>query len=266
MKRLVIAELRNRRRGLLALGAAIFAFVLLLAGSYRAIGGPDTSGFLSPENTPSFVRALSGSETTDILQPKHYVGFGFNHPLFLVLTLAVVISIAAGGIAGDVESGRAQLFYSRPIRRYRLVLARVTTMAMAELSVLAVSVAAVALGTRLAPDLGGTLPAAIAVLAQYAGVAAVVGGAAFLASSLTRTRSAATGLAVAFAAGMYLIDFVSLLVDRVRAIRWFTPFGYYDPLTVASRGVNAGRLVVLFAAGGVLVAAACAVTERRDVV
>jgi hypothetical protein len=54
------AELRNRRRGLAALLAAVFAFVLLLAGSYQAIGGADSTGFLSPENTPSFVRALSG--------------------------------------------------------------------------------------------------------------------------------------------------------------------------------------------------------------
>ena len=266
MKRLVAAELRNRRRGLLALGAAVFAFVLLLAGSYQALGGPNTTGFLSPKNTPSFVRALSGSQTTDIMQPKHYVGFGFNHPLFLVLTLAVVISIAAGGIAGDVESGRAQLFYSRPIRRSRLVLVRVATMALAELAALVASLVAVAIGTQLAPDLGGTLPAAAAVLAQYAGLAAVVGGAAFLASSMTRTRSAATGTAVAFTAGMYLLDFVSLLVDRARALRWLTPFGYYDPLTAAARGVNAARLAVLFVAAALLVGAACVVTEHRDVV
>jgi ABC-2 type transport system permease protein len=200
------------------------------------------------------------------MQPKHYIGFGFNHPMFLVLTLAIVISIAAGGIAGDVESGRAQLFYSRPIRRSRLVLARVATMAVAEVAALGVSLGAVAIGTRVAPDLRGTLAGAASVLVQYTGVAAVVGGAAFLASSLTRTRSAATGLAVAFTAGAYLLDFVSLLVDRARPLRWLTPFGYYDPLAAASHGVDAGRLAVLCVVAAVLVASACLVTERRDLV
>jgi len=60
---------------------------------------------------------------------------------------------------------------------------------------------------------------------------------AFTASSLSRTRGEAMGLAVALPAGAYLVNVVSLLWTKISWIGHVDPFHYFQA-TAAAQGIN----------------------------
>lgn len=267
MKRLAWAEWRMRRRSVAALAAGAFFFLFVVAATYQAFGGPDLSAQLFGGKPPRAIAAFSGSREGDIFSPRHYLAFGFNHPLFLVLTLAIAVSIGAGSVAGDVETGRAELLYARPVPRLRVLATRLLLWLPAQCAVVTGALGGALAGAQVAPDLRGAEPERVAWVAlQYLPVAAVVAGAAFLASARARTRSGAVGATVGIVAAAYLLNFVSLVWSPLDAARWATPFGYYEPLAVADAGPVWWKAAVLLGVAAVLFAAAARALSRRDLV
>jgi ABC-2 type transport system permease protein len=263
-----MAELRSRVRSLAAITIGAFLFLLSVAATYQAFGGAEMSTKFFSGKTPAAMAAFSGSKTTDLFSPKHYLAFGFNHPLFLVLTLAVALSIGGRSIAGDVESGRAELLYSRPVARSRILLAHGLMWLIAQTLVISAAVAGAVAGTRLSPDLknSGVGFNLVWVGVQYFGVTAVFAGAAFAASALVRSRSAALGVAIGVTALSYLVNFVSLLWEPIESLGRATPFGYYEPMEVATGGLAIGKLAVLLGVTVILFVIADVALEHRDLV
>lgn len=263
---LIRAELRARRRSLGALGAAAFVFLLALAGTYTALGGAAGLAQSFGRRTPAFFSAFAGSRNVNLFTPANFVGFGFLHPLFLVLTLTVGISIGAAAVAGDIETGRVELLYPCPIRRATVLNARLAVWAGMQIAVIAAGVAGSWAGTRLSHDLSGVDPMLYARLAAaYLPLAAVFGAVAFLASAMTRTRSHALSAAVGLAALAYLVNFVALLWHPVAWAQRLTPFGYYTPLDSPDR-VDLANVAILLSVAVVLLVAAQWWLQRRDLV
>ena len=267
MNRLLAAELRALGGKVAALGVGAFAFLFAVAATYQAFGGKAMPAKLFGGRPPSGIAAFSGSRSGDLFSPKHYLAFGFNHPLFLVLTLAVAVSLGARSVAGDVETGRAELVYSRPVARRKILVSHIAVWLAAQLAVIAAAVAGALLGSRISPDLRSAGAGRVVwVAAQYVGVAAFVAGLSFAVSALTRTRSAAMGITVGITALAYLVNFVSVLWQPIAWARWLSPFGYYDPMAAATAGVGLARLTALVGAAAALFAVAVAALERRDLV
>ena len=177
MRRVLAAEFTARRRSLGALTAGAFAFLFAVAATYQAFGGKAMSGKLFGGRLPAGVAAFSGSRSGDLFSPEHYLAFGFNHPLFLVLTLAVAISLGARSVAGDVETGRAELLYTRPVARRKILAAHIALWALTQLTVIAAAVAGALIGSRISPDLRAAGAGRIVwVAVQYVGVASFVAG------------------------------------------------------------------------------------------
>ena len=260
------ADLELRSRTLIGLGLGVFAFLLLLGGTYEALGGAEALGRQFGDKTPSMFSAFSGSRGANIFEPQQYLAFGFNHPLFLVLTLTVAIGIGTDAVAGDVENGRAELLYTRPIARTRILDMRIVVWSIAQVLVVGCALAGAALGSRLSSDLRGVdLISIVWVATQYLPLAAFVGGLAFAASALMPTKGRATGLTIALVAGAYLANFVSLLWSPARFVRLLEPFGYYSPLE-AVHGPDWGHAAVLLAAAVALMLVARFAVKRRDLV
>ncbi len=266
MRSLVFAELRSRVRSLSAIAVGVFLLLFTGGATYQSFGGPQMASEMFGGEPPAALMALSGSRSTDLFSPKRYIGLGFNHPLFLALTLSVAIAIGARAIAGDVETKRAQLLYSRPVARSRILLAHGLLWLASQVVVIAAAVAGAMVGSQLSPDLraAGVGANLIWVGVQYFGVAAVFAGASFTSSALLHSRSAALGAAVGVAALSYLINFVSLLWSPLEALGKATPFGYYEPLEVSSGGLAVGKLAVLLGVAVVLFVATDVVLEHRD--
>ena len=138
MRTLISADLRSRWRSLAALTGGCFTVLIVLSGTYTAYGGAAAfEKSFGGGHTPKLFSAFSGSADTDIFSPEHFLAFGFGHPLFLVLALSVAVTSGVAAVATDVETGRAELLFSAPVPRGRLLNARITAWAAAQAGVIA---------------------------------------------------------------------------------------------------------------------------------
>ena len=246
----------------LAIGTAVFVAAL---ASIEALGGLSDVGRRAFGDTPPALAALAGSRSGfDVFTPLGLLAFAFNHPFFLALSLAIGVAIGSAAIAGDVESGRAQLWYVRPVPRHRILRGRMLFCLLAQILVVAAGVAGGVLASVVSDTLGadGVAVAARAGV-QFLPLALVVAGTAFAVSAFAPTRARALGgvLGIVFLA--YLTNFVSLLWSGAGLLRWITPFGYYDPLGVIE-GIRWPDVAVLISVTVALLAVAHVGLARRD--
>jgi ABC-2 type transport system permease protein len=144
-------------------------------------------------------------------------------------------------------------------------------MVLAKAAAVAVSVAAVALGTfaglvaGVAAAGGGIAVGNLAAMALHLAFFGLAFGALALALAATTGRAAiASGGAAAFGVLMFLVNGFAPLVDGIGWLKYLSPFYYcsgHDPI---ANGVNLGDLAVLGAAAVVLTALAVFGMTRRD--
>jgi ABC-2 type transport system permease protein len=264
MRRFAIAELRARTRMIAGLAAGAFTFLLIMGLAYHSVGVEGLGGGLR-DGVPRALSAFSGSRHGDVLSPRGWMGLGFNHPMMMITTLTAAISIGAGVVAGEVDSGRAQLLFSRPVARTRFLAAALGVYLAAELAVLAAALGGAFLGAAISADLrhaalGGMAWAPLQLLPLTLLVVSV----AAVASALSELRTHALGAAIGVVVLAYLANVVSGMIDALDWLRWCTPFGYYDPGDAIAHGPRPWPIVALVGASAVLLAVASAVLERRD--
>ncbi len=264
MRRLLWADLAARRRMIagLALGTAVF---VLAIASIEAIGGLSDIGRRAFGETPPALAAMAAARAGfDVFSPLGILAFAFNHPFFLALSLAIGVAAGSAAIAGDVESGRAQLWYTRPVPRHRILHGRVLFWLLAQALVIIAGVAGGVIASLTSDTLGRDgIRVALLAGVQFFPLALVVGAVAFAVSAFVATRARAIGGAVGVVFLAYLVNFLSLLWSPAETLRWITPFGYYDPLGVVE-GVRWLDVVVLAAAAMVLLVVAHLGLARRD--
>jgi putative exporter of polyketide antibiotics len=265
MTSLVQAELMSRRRWLAGLAAGAFTFLFVLGLSFSSIGLGAFKGMLETQSRPKIYDAFAGSEGADFLHARGWLAFGFTHPLFLVLTLSVAIGVGAAAIAGEVESGRTELVFSRPVSRTGALLGWIAVWAVAEMVVIAAALAGAAVGAAASSDIGADDIGGLAQTAlQYLPLAFFIAAATFLASALARTRGRAVGAAAAIVVGAYLVNFIAGLFDGLGWMHDISPFGYYDAFAAADDGVSWGDALLLAGGGAVFLIGARIAFERRD--
>ncbi|HEX6336147.1 MAG TPA: ABC transporter permease subunit [Jiangellaceae bacterium] len=264
MKRLLWADVAARRRMIAGLVVGTAVFVLALA-SIEAIGGLSEVGRQAFGEAPPALSALAGSRSGfDVFTPLGLLAFAFNHPFFLALSLAIGVAIGTAAIAGDVESGRAQLWYTRPVPRHLILRGRLVFWLLAQICVVAAGVAGGVLASLLSDSLG-TDGAGVAIRAgvQFLPLALFIGALSFAVSAFAPTRARALGRTLGITFLAYLANFVSLLWSTAEPLRWITPFGYYDPLGVV-QGIRWWDAVALSTAAAALILIAHAGLARRD--
>lgn len=262
------AELRARARPLIGTAIGAFAFMSFLAGTYEAIGGAEMfNRFLGSAEEPTFLSAFTGSrDVRFITGPLEYLAFGFNHPFFLVLGMLMGVAVGSDAVAGDVETGRAELIYTRPVRRSALLDARALVALTAELVVVVAAWCGLVFGGVFSDDVASAGPWRLApVVPQFMALATFATALSLLASSSTSRRGVAVGICVGVLAAGYLAHFVSLLWEPVGWLSSLTPFGYYTPFD-AIGGFAWSDAAVLTGCALMMHLGARAVVERRDLV
>jgi ABC-2 type transport system permease protein len=252
---------------LAALAAGTFVFVFALAGTYVAFGGATAMSSTFGQDLPSFYSAFAGTrDSTNLFAPVNYLALGFVHPLYLVLTLSVAVSIGTASVAGDVETGRAEMLFTAPVDRRAVLDARLSLWAVAQLAVVAAGFLGGLAGMLVSPDIRAVGIAALARIAlQYLPLAALVGALAFAASAVSASRGRALGIAIGVPTFGYLLNFVGLLWRPADPLRWVSPFRYYVPARAAA-GFEVADMAVLLGVSLVLVAGARTALQRRDLV
>jgi ABC-2 type transport system permease protein len=257
---LALALLRSWRRVLaMALGFGLFELVVGL--SYASVDENTIRSLV--EELPPAIKALASN--ADVASPAGYLGSGFFHPVALTLQAALVVSMAAMA-ARDMEDGPAELMLSRPLPRWRWLVAYAAAL-VAGLAVVALGGwigGAIAASTvdALAPvDLGGLALVSIGGFLCFL----VVGAVALVTATLGHTTGRAIGWAAAFAIVSYAINYLAQVWTVVEPIGPLSVFHYYDPAKILGRDDLPGSDVLVLALAALVVGvAAHAFMSRRE--
>lgn len=257
-------ELRRLRVATAAYTASLGGYGLLIALVYPAVRS-------NREALERVVAAmprgmLAAFAVTDVSSPAGHLGGQLFNLLWPLLVGVFAVSSGGASVAREVELGTIELWLTAPHTRARLLLTRFGALLLALTAVSVLSLALTASGMALVGErfsLGAWLAAgAELLLLSYA-----MAGVATLCSSVSSTRAAASGAASAAWLLAWLFSVLAGLSERLRPLRWCTPFTAFSPQTALATGrVDVAHLAVLGALAALSVAGAAAAFERRDAV
>lgn len=256
MTALIAAQLRDRRRALLAWGLPLGLMSALIVAIYPSV--EDALAEAIRDYPPALKEAFGIGELANVEQYLE------AEMLSLIVPLAVgylAVRSVASGLSGAAESGRLDVLLSAPVSRGRLVAAGFAATAIELAAVLAVSLLLTAAGSALA-DAGLSLGATLAGFADVWPLALLFAGLGIVVTGLSLRTSVVTGSVAGVLVGMYVADLIGRLDTNLDWVRYGSVFRYYgdaiedgiEPLAFC--GVLAAA-VGLAALGGLLF-------ERRD--
>ena len=169
-------------------------------------------------------------------------------------------------VAKEVEDGTSEIWLSIPASRWRLLLAKMTALAVALLGVvvagvLGVQLSAVLVGATVSATgllaLGAVMTAFLFVIAAYSG----------LLSSMFSSRGVASGIAFGITLASYVVWLVGGLSDQWRQLKNLSIFTAYTPQKALETGsIDATSLGIVVAITVVCVLASLLTFQRRDAI
>lgn len=252
--------LRERRRGLIAWSAGLTLLVAILAAYWPTIrDSTDLQSFM--RDLPEGLRAVVGEG--DYTTPAGYLNgelFSFMAPLLL---LVVAIGMGARAIPGEEDRGTADLLFSAPIGRTRILLEKVAAGLLVLTLLGAVLFATLALGAAAfdmdiaVGRLAAVSAATVLLTLPFAAVALAVGCA-------TGARGVALGVASGLAVGAFLLETLGSIVDSLDGWRELSPWAWYASDDVLSAGLELTNVALLVGTAAALTAVAAVALQHRD--
>ncbi len=264
----MLAQLvRRSRGGLSALTIGLFFFEYIQPVAIDTFGNLDQLISIMDLVPKPFLALMN--VTPEVVEQVGLPGFlalGFTHPVYHLLVSAVVIWIAARGLAGEMESGQVQVSLARPVSRRQFYLARVLAVAFIALWVSIVASLGNIAGFLVArPDGSMDKWHFAAQTGTSLLLALTIGGVALLVSARANRMGQAVGWAAGFLIVSYVIDYFATLWSFLDPLQPFSVFNYYDPPTALANGsIPAGNALVLGATALVCALGGLLVFERRD--
>jgi beta-exotoxin I transport system permease protein len=258
-----LKTLRDARRGFAWWSVGLVGLTAMMVSVYPSVHENAALNKLV-RDYPKALRGFLGlGGALDYTSASGYLSielFSFVVPLLLIIA---AIAAGSGAIAGEEERGTLDLLLSLPVTRTRVVLEKLSALAV-ELAALGLVLwLALVVGARSAGmEIGAGKLAAATVNAVV--LAIVYGALALLLGCATGRRGASIGVAAAAAVGAYVLNSLAPLAHVLAGGRKLSPFYYYaahNPLRV---GLEPLHLLVLVAAAAVLSAAAVAGMRGRD--
>ena len=214
------------------------------------------------EALPEFLRNVIGLE--EFGTPVGYLQTELFTFLAPVLILTYAIGAGARAIAGEEERQTADLLFTTPVTRRRVVVEKWTAMLAGASTIgfalwLAIVLIAPLFGLRI--DLGAA--AAACLMLVLLGLS--LGSIALLIGCWTGRRGLASGATAALAVASLLIDALAPAVEGLGWLQRTSLFFYFDELRPLANGLDAAHALVLGAVAIVALVAAVAAFDRRDV-
>ncbi len=259
---LLLKTWRDHLKGIIGWAVGTATLVAVMLWVYPSIASSN-SGIdqISAAFPPEFQEMF---RMNDYTSPAGYLSaelFSFMIPLIFV---AMGVSWGASAIADEEEHGTADLLYSLPIPRWRILLVKWLAVMIAVIAVGVILWATLAIGAPLAGmDLGlAQLTAAslgtVLVGCLYASLA-------FLLGACTGRKAMSLGLSIVLALAGFLVYMLAPLVDFFARIENLSPFQWAYGNQPLWNGFDAGHLALVVAVTLAFLTAALAVYRRRDI-
>jgi len=256
MTALIAAQLRDRRRALLAWGLPLGLMAGFEVSIFPSI--EDAIGKAVRDYPQALKEAFGIVELTTVEQ---YLN---AEMLSLIVPLAVGYLAArsiASGLSGAAESGRLDVILSAPVSRRRLVAAGFAATAVELAEVLAVTLALTLLASVL---VGGGLSfgSALAGFANVWPLALLFAALGIVVTGFTLRTAIVTGAVAGALVAMYVADLVGRLDPSLDWVRYASVFRYYGK--AIEDGVDPLSFVGVTAVAVAVAALGAWLFERRD--
>jgi ABC-2 type transport system permease protein len=268
---LVALVRRLLRQGLigtlmLLLGVVLFQFVYIFIAD--SLGGSAGLENLVGQLPPA-MQALA-QMSPEFLAMTGIVGFisrGYDHPVYLVLSIAAMVAFTGRAIAGEIDRGTLAFTLSRPISRWRIYAARLIGVALLSVAFGIAGPIATWAGFEIAQPVGD-LPARnlVAMAVMGALFLLAIGGLTLMVSSMSSSAGQVVGWATGYLVVAYFVDVFAELWSVLEPVRPLSLFRWFDPTAAMVDGrVPWESLIVLGGVGRVAVAVGWAAFRRRDI-
>lgn len=256
---------RDRWRSTAVFSGALMAYVLLLCAIFPSFQKMTGVQEFFQKNYPETIGKFFGVSKIDISSFNNFMVVELLGVMWVVITVAYVISFAKSVVAGELEEGTLEFLLAQPIERWKVL--------VTEGAVLAGGIVVLVLSTVLGVFVFGStfgisisysgflsfLPLGCALLLAIAGYSLLFSA---LFRESRRALMASAGLTLAF----YLLHFGGNYSRVVERIDFVGIFKYYIPLSTLESGTVPVRdiLVLLaFAAAGFV--GALLIFRKKDI-
>lgn len=254
-------EAGRRVRGTLALTLGLGVFGLMMIAIFPSISASGVDFEAYAESLPPAIQA--GFNVSSITTIEGFLAVELYQFLWLLL-LGLYLAYAGGGtVAGDVESGRAELLLAAPISRARFLLEKFLSL-FVPVVVLNLVVPLFVYGGVIA--VGESLSAVDLVAVHVLSVPylLVCGSLGLVLSTLVFRSDVAQRGGIALVFALFLLDSITADTDY-EWLGTLSPTRYYDPTEVLVESTyDVAGATVLLVAAILLVYASVAVFRRRD--
>jgi ABC-2 type transport system permease protein len=250
----------DKRRAILGWAIGFFAVALIYGGFYPVAATPEYEEIIDAL-PPAMVDAFGWDE---IASPHGYLGSTVYGLLGPALAIIMGIAFGAGAIAGDEEAGGLELLISHPVSRAGVVLQRAFALLLTMLGAGAVVFLAIML-LRGPIDLDLPIENIAAASLSLALLGTVFGALALLAGAFRGRRGFAIGVATVVAVAAFLANGLAPQIAGLEWLREASPFDWFDGTGTLRDGFDPLNLTLLIVTTIMLVMAAVAAFNRRDV-
>lgn len=215
------------------------------------------------DSMPPFLRKAFGIEALDFHRPVAYLATNFT--LVALATTLFAASLAASLIAKEEALRTAELLYTQPASRARILAGKLGALAVYTLGFPAVLalVALIVLGAVAERPLE---PAAIlALFLQVTAAAICFAGIGLLAAVVVRDKRTSGAVAIGIVLGTYFLGIISAIADPAAPLRWVSPHKLAEATSYLAHGLRVGPLVLLVGIGVIAGTLAIRRYRRQDI-
>ncbi len=265
-KALYSAAFRKYKRMLISLAAGMFAFQLLMGAMFDPFAPYfSESGFTADGAMPDALGVFTGG--ANMFDPAGWLGVGFAHPIPIVLIVAWALVTSASAVAKEIEDGTAELLFTRPVARAKVLTARVVHFLAGLATLLAASFIGAVVGMQFSETLSAHVGYGdvLLMVASYIPLALLVAGLGFAVSAAVSQRSIATSTVTVFVVASYFLNFAGQLWEPLKDVVGLSVFYQTVPAVWAMDGPRLGPVVAIIVISGALTAAAYWILNRRNI-
>lgn len=265
--RLFLGNLKLGRWGLVAWGALIFLYGLLMMYLYPTIVESATGIIDYMDSMPEAMKAAFGYEGIDFknftLTPEVFTTMEFLIMWPLLIGIYGIFSCV--GIAREAERGTLDLLLAQPVKRYKVLISKFAVFVFAALLITVASLLGLLIGTAIINESVDINSLALALFEALLLVLAIASFTLLCSVIFLEPRKSLL-VAGVVVAGSYILNFiVPILNPSITWLRNLSLFYHYQPNeVVSSTSLNETAIVVYVVVIAVCFVAALIVFQRRD--
>ena len=217
---------------------------------------------------PDFVRTVAGPSALAFMSFTGIVSLGYFHPSVIAMLVGLMITIATEP-AAEVERRFVDLTLARPLARTELINRSLVMLVLTGVFMLGVMSLGTWIGLACCTSADAEHPSWKLIMSLAISLAAVMacwGGIALALAAVARRRAVAGAVAGVSAFAAYLLDYLGRAWEPARSASVFSPFHYFEPMTlIAGQPLSIRNVTVLVGIGLAATCISYVVFARRDI-